>query len=324
MFKHIPTGVFTLDMALFGGIPESLITLIYGRESSGKTTLALRAIANAQVKYPDQTPVLIDVEGTYDPVWGAMHGINNDRLELAQPETGEQALDIGDGVLRARDTSIVVVDSLAMLIPIKELEESLEEAQVGSQAKLVTKFCRKAVNAMLDERRHGHTPALIMSNQWRTKIGGWSPRGDPRTLPGGHAQHYVSSVKIEVLNREHMGTDDRDMETVDRNDHSFKIAKNKMGSGIRNGEFKMIRNRSHPLGMGFIDEADTVATWAKKMGVITGGGSSWHIDDVEQRFRNRAAICDHLYQNMDYYNALKYRLVCMQRAACGLPAEGWY
>lgn len=321
-FKHTPTGIFTLDMALFGGVPESLITLIYGRESSGKTTLAQRVVARTQQKYPDKTAVFVDIEGTYDTVWGARHGVDNDRMLLVQPATGEMALDIAVAALGAEDTSIMVVDSLATLIPFKELDASLEDQQPGIQARLIGKFCRRVQNVLLDQRKRDHRPTVLLLNQWRMKIGVF--RGDPRVLPGGMAQHYASSVKIETYNKEQLGSDDRELETVDHNDHSFKIAKNKVGTGIRSGEYTMIRNPSHPLGQGFVDDARTVATWAKKMGVVTGGGSTWRLDGLDETFRNLQGICDYFYSDLDFFEQFKMRLITMQREACGLVAQGWY
>ncbi len=320
-FTHLPTGIFTLDMALLGGIPEGLTTLVYGHESSGKTTLCQRVIAQAQRKYPDKRPVLIDVEGTYDPVWGGVHGIDNDNMVLAQPQSGEQALDIADSVLRAEETSVVVVDSLAALVPVKELEDSLADAHVGLAGKLIAAFTRKVQHALIDERSRGHTPTLILVNQWRTKIGVF--RGDPRVLPGGRAQHFLASVKLEIMNKEHLGKDDREFEVVDHNDHSFKIAKNKTGNSMRSGEFMMVRNPDHPLGAGFIDDARVVATWAKKMGVITGGGSSWRIDGVEERFRTLDSIAEHFYSDLEWYHTFQRRLVSMHREAMGLRPDGW-
>ncbi len=321
-FKHIPTGIFTLDMALFGGVPESLTTLIYGRESSGKSTLAIRCAAQAQRKYPAKTVVYIDIEGTYDPQWAAAHGVDNDALYLVQPENGEQALELANEVLRADNSSMIIVDSLAALIPFKETQKHMEDSLPGLQARLISEFCRKVQNAMLDERGRDHRPSLLLLNQWRMKIGGFNR--DPRVLPGGQAQHYVASVKIEMLNREHMGRDSRDIETVDYNDHSFKIAKCKLGSGIRTGEFKMIRDASNSLGAGFIDDGRTVATWAKKMGVVTGGGNSWYIDGLDQKFGNLQAIADYFYGDLGFYHEFQRRLITMQREACGLVPEDWY
>jgi recombination protein RecA len=321
-FTHIPTGVFTLDMALLGGVPEGLITSFYGWESSGKTTLALRAIGRAQLKHPDKAVALIDIEGTYDAQWGAVHGIDNEKLVLVQPESGEQALDITDNVIRAEETSMVVVDSLAALIPLKEIQDSIEDQQVGLQARMIGKFLRKVQQAMLDERtKRQHRPALININQWRYKIGVF--RGDPRVLPGGVAQKFANSVQVEIKCKETIGKDSRDMEIATQNDHSFMIKKNKVGNSIKSGDFVMIRDPSDPLGAGFIDDGRAVATWAKKVGVITGGGSSWRIDGVDHKFSNLQGIVNYFYADPEYFYSFQHRLISMQREAVGLSPEGW-
>ncbi len=320
-FKHTPTGVFTLDMALFGGVPEGLVSLIFGYESSGKTTLAQRIVGQSQRKYPGSTAVFVDIEGTYDPVWGAVHGVDNARMLLVQPETGEQALDIVDAVMHASDTSVIVVDSLAALLPFREQDKSIEDELPGIQARLISKFCRKVQSALGNERKRGHYPAIILLNQWRRKIG--VIYGDNRVLPGGMSQRFIAAAMIEVLCKETFGHDDRDMEVADFNTHSFKLKKCKFGNGLKHGEFKMIRNPSHPLGQGFIDDARTVATYAKKMGVITGGGASWRVDGLDERFSNLQGICDYFYSDLDFFTALQQRLITEQRRACGLVAEGW-
>jgi recombination protein RecA len=321
VIPHLSTGIFTLDMALFGGVPQSMITMPYGWESSGKTTVAMRVVAAAQRKYPDKTAVFIDVEGTFDRSWAQRHGIDIDRLIIVQPETGEQAVDISDAVIRAHDTSIVVMDSLPALVPIKELEKSAEDAIVALQARLVGTLVRKAKQALLDERKKGHTPTLLLINQWRSKI---TMMGDPRSLPGGNALKFFTDVRFEVMNKEHLGKDGFDIETVEHNEHSFKITKNKIGTGIRTGEFTMIRNPSNPLGPGFIDDGKTVLTYAKKLGVFSGGGSSWRIDGVDTRFGKISEAVDWLYEHPTEFDALKRRLISIHRRNCGLQTEGWF
>lgn len=320
-FQHIPTGIFTLDMATFGGVPQSLITSVYGWESSGKTTVATRCIGSAQRKYPDKTAVFLDIEGTFDPTWAQRHGVDIDQLVLSQPDCGEDALDIAVEVIRASDTSIIVVDSLAMLIPVKEQESSTEDALPGIQARMIGKFCRKIVSAMIAERKRQHYPAIILLNQWRKKIGVF--RGDDRVLPGGFAQNFAASVKCEISNREKLGKDDREQEVVDHNEHAFKIHKNKIGNGPRTGEFQMIRNPDHPLGAGFIDDAKTALTYAKKIGLVTGAGASWRIDGVDYRFGKIAEMVSYLYAQPEFYSQFKTRLISQHRANMGLVTTGW-
>ena len=187
-------------------------------------------------------------------------------------------------------------------------------------ARLIGTFIRKATQALLDERKHGHYPTLLVLNQFRNKI---TMMGDPRSLPGGNALKFFISCSVEIANKETLGKDGHDIETVEFNEHSFKIKKNKIGTGIRNGEWTMIRNPSHPRGAGFIDDGKTVLTYAKKLGVFTGAGSSWRIDGVDRKFGKIQDAIDWLYDNPEQYEDLKIRLISMQRANAGLSPEGW-
>lgn len=285
------------------------------------TTVTMRAVGNAQKKYPDKQPVFVDGEGTFDPAWARRHGVDPDQMLLVQPETGEQAVDIVDAVVRARDTSIVVVDSLPALMPVKELEKSAEDSTVALQARLIGLMARKVTQALIDQRKKGYIPAVIFINQWRSKI---AMMGDTRNLPGGNALKFFIALSFEVMNKEVLGKDQFDVETVVLNEHSFKIKKNKLGNGIRTGAFDMIRDPSHPMGAGFIDDAAAVLTYAKKFGVFGGGGSSWRIDGIDRKFGKAGEAVTWLYEEPEQFAALKTRLISMQRYNCGLPAEGWY
>lgn len=318
-FKHIPTNIFTLDLGLLGGIPEGAISLIYGRNAGGKTTLTMRAIGSAQAKYPDMAAVFIDLEGTYEPQWGERHGVDNSRMVLVQPESGEQALDLARAMVKAGEVSVIAVDSLAALVPMKEQEKSMEDLTVGEQGRLISRFCRVVQSDMLSERKRAHRPAMLWINQFRMKIG--TMFGDPRTLPGGEAQHYAASVKIEMKNKEIMGKDAHGFQTVDHNDHSFVIAKNKIGTALREGEFTMIRNPDNVLGAGFIDEAQSVINWARAYGHITGGGSSWRVDGIEGKFGRLQDIADHLYSDDEFFENFKQRLIREYRVQCGLDGD---
>lgn len=320
-FKRIPTGVFLLDMATSGGIPEGTGTQIFGWESSGKTTLAMRIAANAQKKYPDQKVCYFDFEGTFDPVWAERHYVNTEELFLIQPESGEQGLDIADAVLRAKDTSVVVIDSLPAIVPMREVESSLEDNHVALQARLITRYLRKVSQAFLDERHKGHFPTLLFINQWRTKIG--TMHGDPRVLPGGNSMRYVHVLGIEMKNKENTdGKTDEGIDTVDFNEHSFRIHKNKGPAALKSGEFKMIRNPDHPLGHGFIDEADTVVTFARRFGIATGDGSApKKFEGLDQTFRTWSEAAEYLYQDLDFYEALKKRMIGIIREKNGYKAE---
>jgi hypothetical protein len=156
-------------------------------------------------------------------------------------------------------------------------------------------------------------------NQWRQKIGVMF--GDPRVLPGGEAQHYTASTKVEMKNKEQMGKDAEGNHIVDYNEHAFKVDKSKIGVGIREGEFTMIRNPDNPLGMGFIDEARTVINWARKHDLITGGGSSWRVNDVDTKFGRLQEIADYFYSDDEFYDAFKQQLIRAYRVKCDLKEE---
>lgn len=319
----LPTGIFLLDMALLGGVPEGNGTMIYGWESSGKTTLSMRIAASAQKKYRNtgQKVCWFDFEGTFDPLWASKHGADINELFLIHPESGEQGLDIAEAVIRAQDTSVVVIDSLPAIVPMKEIEGSVEDQQVALQARLLGKFLRKLQQAFLDERKTGHYPTIIFINQWRMKMG--VLHGDPRTLPGGNALRFVHSVGIETMNKENTdGKTEDGVDTVDFNEHSFRIRKNKAGTSLRMGEYRMIRNPSHPLGEGFIDDADTVVTYARRMGLATGEGSApKRFDGLDQTFRTWDEAGQYMYQDLEFFENLKARMIGIQREKVGLPAE---
>lgn len=319
-WKHIPLDVFTLDMAMFGGLPRSAISMFYGWEAGGKTTMGLRALASAQRMFPDHRAALVDAEGTYDPIWGHAHGIDNENLVLVQPETGEQALDITNALIRSDDISICMVDSLPALVPAKEAEKSLEDDTVAMQARLIGRFIRVANAAILDERKRQHLPALLLINQWRSKI---AYMGDTRNLPGGNALKFFVFNRVELMNKEVIGKDQYDVETVLHNDHSFKITKTKEGTGIRNGAFTMIRDPGHPLGSGFIDDAETVLAFAKKFGLYTGAGKVQRFDDLNETFGTMKEAAEYFYSDLSFYERTKHRLISLQRAHCGLNADGW-
>lgn len=315
-FKHIPTGIFSLDIAMLGGLPEGLATLGYGWEHSGKSTMGYKMLAQAQRKFPDQAPVLIDIEGTYSPEWGAVHGIDNERLVLVQPETGEQALDVARAMVTSREVSALMVDSLAGLAPNAMLNKSFEDATVGEQARMISRFCVTVQSDFIKERNRGHRVALYLVNQWRYKIG--VMRGDPRVLPGGIAQNYLAAIKIEFKNKEQDGRDDAGHHQIDHNDHAFAIKKNKVGVAAREGEFMMVRNPEHPLGQGFIDDARAVITWAKSVGYVGGGGTKQTIRGVDRSFRTLQEMADYLYDTPDYNQWLRRSLIEDYRESKGL------
>lgn len=200
--ERIPTGLFAFDLATGGGFPEGRISLVYGTEDSMKTSLCLKAIASAQRKYKDRTPVFVDVEGVFSKSWAKALGVDLDRLVYIHPDNAEQLVDIIEGVLYTDDVSVVVIDSLAALVTQQELEKSAEEAIVGRTGLVINKLYRKVSRALGKCQREGRNPTLICINQIRYKIG--VMHGNPETMPGGPAFLFASSMTIRFYGKDIM------------------------------------------------------------------------------------------------------------------------
>jgi len=322
---RISTGVFMLDFCLLGGIPMSRASMIVGEKHAGKSLLACKIAAGAQERYPDQQVVYVDVEGTLDTVWAAKLGVDLDSLLVVQPETGESAIDMTDALIHTKEVSLVVIDSIAALAPMKEIEDSAEDAHVGLQARLVGGMIRKATSGMIAERKRSHDVALLFINQYRTKIGGYSPYGEAKSIPGGKALEFSTSVQIVVKNKENSGKDDRGVDAVSENEHTFQITKNKLNAGVRAGEFRVRRmpHAEYGLDEGAIDDASTMLAFAKKFGVYTGGGSSWTLEfwDESRKFKGMNDAIISLYEDPDLRMALRNYLIYEQAKSLSMPDD---
>lgn len=202
---RIPTGVFEFDLATGGGFPCSRYSIVYGPEGSCKTNLCFDAIATAQrLPPPCNKAVFVDLEGTFDPKWAAQFGVDTDELLVVKPGYGEEAVDLVDAIIHADDVAILVVDSLALLVAAKEIDGSVEKADVGTSAILVKRLVNKLAIAFAMEARRGHTPCVILINQTRFKIGVMF--GDPETIPGGQAMKFNSSLSIRVYGKNKVDT----------------------------------------------------------------------------------------------------------------------
>lgn len=257
----ISTGSLAVDLALgVGGLPKGRIIEIFGPEASGKTTLCLHVIAEAQKK--GGVAAFIDVEHALDPQRAQRIGVNLDDLLISQPDTGEQALEIADALIRSGGIDVIVIDSVAALVPKSEIEGEMGEASIGVQARLMSQALRKLTGAIANTNT-----VAIFTNQLRQKIGVMF--GNPETTPGGLALKFYSSIRLDIRKIENIKSGD----LVVGSRHRVKVVKNKVAPPFRIAEFDMdetgVSHEGELLDIGIeleiILKAGAFIRWGEKM-----------------------------------------------------------
>ncbi|MFO8113118.1 MAG: recombinase RecA [Desulfosalsimonadaceae bacterium] len=292
----IPTGSIALDQALgVGGLPRGRITEIYGPEASGKTTLALHAVAEAQKQ--GGIAAFIDAEHALDTAYARKLGVNVDELLVSQPDTGEQALEIADMLIRSGAIDILVIDSVAALVPRAEIEGEMGDSHMGLQARLMSQALRKLTGSISKTMT-----SLIFINQIRMKIG--VVFGNPETTTGGNALKFYSTVRIEVRRT---GAIKENQETIGSRTRA-KVVKNKVAPPFKEAEFDIM------YGEGISASGDLLDVGVK-MEVIDKSGS-WYSYQGERIGQGRENVKKYFDDNPDFYNNLKARV----KEAVGLAA----
>ncbi|HWC83680.1 MAG TPA: recombinase RecA [Pseudonocardiaceae bacterium] len=284
----IPTGSIALDVALgVGGLPRGRVVEVYGPESSGKTTVALHAVANAQAA--GGVAAFIDAEHALDPEYAKALGVDTDALLVAQPDTGEQALEILDMLIRSNALDIVVIDSVAALVPRAEIEGDMGDSHVGLQARLMSQALRKITGAL----NHSGTTAIFI-NQLREKVGVMF--GSPETTTGGRALKFYSSVRLDIRRIETLkdGTD------AVGNRTRVKVVKNKVAPPFKQAEFDMI------YGHGISKEGSLIDVGVEQ-GFVRKSGA-WYTYDGDQLGQGKENARKFLTENPDVAGEIEKRI----------------
>lgn len=277
--EAIPTGALSLDIALgIGGVPRGRIIEIYGPESSGKTTLALHVIAEAQKMGGEAA--FIDAEHALDPIYARKLGVDIDDLIVSQPDTGEQALEITESLIRSGALDVIVVDSVAALVPKAEIDGDMGDSHMGLQARLMSQALRKLAGALNKTKT-----VLIFINQLREKIGVMF--GNPETTTGGRALKFYASVRMDIRKIENIKQDGE----VKGSRVRVKVIKNKVAPPFREAEFDIV------YGEG-ISKAGNILDMAVNLDIIEKAGS-WFSYNGERIGQGRENVKKYLKENPD-------------------------
>ena len=284
----IPTGATALDIALgIGGVPRGRIVEIYGPEASGKTTIALSIIAQAQKV--GGVAAFVDAEHALDPIWAKELGVNLDDLLVSQPDTGEQALEIVETLVRSGALDVVVIDSVAALVPRAEIEGEMGDAMIGLQARLMSQALRKLTGAISKSKT-----VVIFTNQLRQKIGVMF--GNPETTPGGLALKFYASIRL----------DSRKIETLKEGDeaigsrHRVRVVKNKVAPPFKVAEFDI-------LAKGGISRMGGIIDVSLDLGVISKSGAFYRYGET-MLGQGKLAAVDFLTENTKIAKEIEEKL----------------
>lgn len=286
--EAIPTGSLSLDVALgIGGIPRGRIIEVYGPESSGKTTLTLHMIAEAQKMGGEAA--FIDAEHALDPVYAKHLGVDIDNLIVSQPDTGEQALEIAEALVRSGALDIIVVDSVAALVPKAEIDGDMGDSHIGLQARLMSQALRKLAGAINKSKT-----VIVFINQLREKVG--IMFGNPETTTGGRALKYYASVRLDIRKVENIKQDGE----IVGNRAKVKVVKNKMAPPFREAEFDIVYGKG-------ISKSGNILDLAVNLEIVEKSGS-WFSYNGNRIGQGRENVKKYLEDNPEIMNEIEEKV----------------
>lgn len=274
--ETIPTGSLSLDIALGGGIPKGRVVEVYGPESSGKTTLTLHAIAEVQKK--GGTAAFVDAEHALDPAYAKRIGVDVENLLLSQPDNGEQALEIAETLVRSNAVDLIIIDSVAALVPRAEIEGDMGDSHMGLQARLMSQALRKLTGVISRSKA-----TVIFINQIRMKIGVMF--GNPETTTGGNALKFYSSVRMDIRRTSQI----KQGEEIIGGRHRVKVVKNKLAPPFRQAEFDIMYAKG-------ISASGDIVDLATKFDIVEKSGA-WFSYDGQKIAQGRESAKKYLEDN---------------------------
>lgn len=301
--SRLPSGVWEWDFYTGGGWPKNRMSIVYGPESSWKTNIVLQSIATTQrLKVKRNKCAFVNLEQTFDPIWAAKLGVNVDDLLIINPLYGEECVDMVDALVRADDLALLAVDSVAALVPNKEIAQSVEKADVGTASLLVKRMVNKMMYAFAENAKEGRDPAVILINQTRFKIGVMF--GDPETMPGGEAQKFLSSMRVRVYGKN----------VVDKNLNPVMPAFKEISAVVKKAKvpvmatsfiFKPCTYAHDGLNIGDTDSWNMVSDHLKDLGLLQKVGKGWLVPG--------GLIFDKLAEVRDLYHSdTEFKLLCQK------------
>jgi len=329
---RIPSGIFAVDFSAGGGVPLWQSVCLWGKDSGGKTTAAMSIMSMSQkicwrcfnlIEFctcslpPLQMKAFwADTENTFNKGWAKACGNDPEKYYLGLADYGEQYVNLAEAALRADDCGLLVVDSLANLVPSSEFDAPSEDQFIGNQAKLITRAVRRLKQRAIREMKRGHPCAIVFTNQMRTKIG--VQFGDPEIMPGGFGMKHEFSLLFRCV-RKSMGSESDTKKYVDKSRrvnmaqrHSFAIRKEKVLTLAGVGEFVRVRESMPELGLvkGMIDDYTTVMNYAKEYGIVFKEGSKWR--SIGIRSQTLKGIEDYWKKNPSQY--WRVQMVIVEKA----------